>query len=77
MKRISTWLAIRCKEAAFQAFLGVANEREAIRAVRAMCNVESRRDIDTSKVAEHLFHQMIRLPYLQFLTEKETQDATF
>lgn len=77
MKRISTWLALRCKEVAFQQFLGVSDERTAVRAVRAMCDVQSRREIDTSKVAEHLFHQMIRLPYTNYLTDKETKDATF
>lgn len=69
--RLSAWLALRCKESAFQAFLGVENERTAIAAVRAMCDVQSRKEIDTNEIAAHLFHQLIRLPYFEFLTEKE------
>lgn len=71
MKRLSVWLAMRCREADFWEFLGVESERTAIAAVRAICDVQSRKEIDTNPVAEHLCHQMIRLPYSEFLTAKE------
>lgn len=72
MQRLSTWAALRCKEEEFQRFLRAPDERTAVRVVRAMCDIKSRRELDSDHVAAHLFHQLIRLPYQKFLTEKET-----
>jgi hypothetical protein len=75
MQRLSTWAALRCKEEDFQRFLRAPDEPTAIRLVRAMCDIQSRRELDTSEVAAHLFHQLIRLPYQKFLTEKENTNV--
>lgn len=71
MQRLSAWLALRCKEADFQAFLHVDSEVEATRAVRSICHVTSRAEIDRSPEAAKLFHQFIRSPYFEFTQRKE------
>lgn len=64
--RLSAWVAIRCKEPQFRKWLRVPDEQTAITAVRAICEVKSRSEIDTNPEAEKRFHQFIRLPYLQY-----------
>lgn len=64
--RLSAWVAIRCKEPQFRKWLRVPDEQTAITAVRAICEVKSRSEIDTNPAAEKRFHQFIRLPYLQY-----------
>jgi hypothetical protein len=66
VQRLSTWVAIRCKEPQFRKWLRVPDEQTAITAVRAICEVKSRSEIDTNPAAEKRFHQFIRLPYLQY-----------
>jgi hypothetical protein len=73
-QRLSTWLALRCREPQFQRFLRVPTEALAVSSVRAICEVKSRGEIDSNPVAERRFHQFIRLPYLEF-TEKEHANA--
>lgn len=63
---------MRCKEAEFQRFLRAPDEPTAIRLVRAMCNIQSRRELDTDPAAETRFHQLIRLPYTEFLNERKS-----
>lgn len=58
-----------CKEPQFRKWLRVPDEQTAITAVRAICEVKSRREIDTNPEAEKRFHQFIRLPYLQYQQE--------
>lgn len=62
--RLSTWLVLRCKEPAFQRFLGANDEDEAAAVVRILCQVDSRGDIDRNPEAEQRFHNLIRKPYL-------------
>jgi O-methyltransferase involved in polyketide biosynthesis len=66
-QRPSTWLAMRCRESLFQAFLGAANEEEAAEVVRIICGVDSRAQIDTNTEAQKLWHDVIRKPYIEFL----------
>lgn len=66
-QRPSQWLALRCREAAFQAFLGAASEDEAAEVVRIVCGVDSRAEIDTNTAAQQLWHDVIRKPYIEFL----------
>jgi hypothetical protein len=70
MQRLSTWLALRCKESMFQAFIGAYDELEATSAVRALCGVESRRELDTDPTAAERCHSLIRKPYNAYLTER-------
>jgi hypothetical protein len=70
VQRLSTWLALRCKEADFQTFLHVDSETEAARAARELCHVASRAEIDFNPAAATLFHESIRKPYFEF-TRKE------
>lgn len=72
-QRLSTWLAMRCREFDFQCFLKVLNEADAVAKVRAICGVKSRAEIDTSAEAEHRFHQFIRRPYQQYLQDPKNQ----
>jgi hypothetical protein len=69
-KPIAKWLALRCKEPEFQAWLTERgdfakplDEQRCAEVVRAWCNVESRGDIDGDPSAEARFHAMIRGPY--------------
>lgn len=63
---ICRWLVMRCKEREFQEWCGVSSEAQAAEYVRNVCGVESRRDIDGNKAAEHAF-QVIRGRYSKHL----------
>ncbi len=69
--RLSQWLALRCQEKQFQQFLRVPDEHTATRVVRALCDVESRAEVDTNPVAQKRCHDLIRKPYLAY-TERST-----
>lgn len=71
--RLSTWLALRCKEEAFRRFLRVPDEATAVTAVRAICEVKSRSEIDTNPEKAKRFHQFVRLPYSQFVQDHANQ----
>lgn len=62
-QRLSAWVAMRCKDPEFRRWLHVPDEATAITAVRAICNVKSRADLDKDPAAAQRFHQFIRLPY--------------
>ena len=70
-QRLSTWVALRCKEAAFQRFLGAEDEQMAANAVRAICHIQTRAELDSNPSAAHLFHRHIRLPYADFTHHQE------
>lgn len=63
---LSTWVALRCKEADFQRFLQVKTEADAVAAVRSKCGVQSRREFDTDAGAAQRLHQTIRIPFSEF-----------
>jgi hypothetical protein len=64
---ISNWLALRCKEPKFWAFLKVEDEPSAAQQVRTRCEVKSRREFDTDSEAAERFHSIIRKPYITYL----------
>lgn len=64
-----TW----CQDAAFQKWLGVANEAEAKAAICTICGITSRKDLATSKEAASLFDQNVRGPYMMFISEGSAQ----
>lgn len=70
MQRLSTWLALRCKEGQFQAFLGAFDEQEAVSEARALCKIGSRAELDTNPQAAERCHELIRKPYTAFLNER-------
>ncbi len=72
MQRLSTWLALRFRERDFQSFLQVSSELEAARKARELCQVVSRSEIDFNPAAATLFHEVIRKPYFEFTTTKES-----
>lgn len=72
-RRLSTWLALRCKEPLFQRFLRVPTEELAAHSVRAICQVKSRGDIDSNPEAQQRFHDYIRKPYLQYQQDPQNQ----
>lgn len=69
--RLSTWAALRCREALFQQFLGAQDEAEAAEVVRRVCHVTSRGEIDQNPEAQQLFHEVIRKPYAAFTHQQE------
>jgi hypothetical protein len=66
VQRLSQWVALRCKEATFRKWLRVPDEQTAISAVRAICEVKSRSEIDQNPDAQKRFHEYIRRPYSQY-----------
>lgn len=72
-QRLSTWVAMRCKEPQFQRFLRVPSEGVAVTSVRAICEVKSRSEIDSNPEAEKRFHDFIRKPYLLYLQDPKNQ----
>ena len=71
MQRLSAWLALRCKEQAFQAFLGTHDEQEATSRVRALCDIGSRAEVDSNPHAAQRCHSLIRKPYADFINERK------
>lgn len=72
--RLSTWVALRCKEADFQRFLRVPDEATAAHSVRAICGIKSRSELDSNPAAAKRFHQFVRLAYKQFTEEQYAHD---
>lgn len=68
--RLSTWLALRCQEKQFQQFLRVPDEATCARVVRALCDIQSRAEVDTNPEAASRCHELIRKPYTAFLNER-------
>ncbi|SNT33428.1 hypothetical protein SAMN06265795_12622 [Noviherbaspirillum humi] len=64
--RLSAWLALRCREPQFRRWLRVPDEATAVTAVRAICEVKSRSEIDRDPAAQRRFHEYIRRPYSQY-----------
>lgn len=73
--RISTWVALRCKEPLFWQFLQVPNEAGAIHQVRTLCGVASRAEFDRDPAAEARLHRLIRIPFIDF--QHQEQDDEF
>jgi hypothetical protein len=72
-KPIARWLALRCKEPEFRAWIGrsfgagrVVTEDEAADWCRDTCGVKSRGDIDWNVEAERLFQSQIRGPWNKY-----------
>lgn len=69
-QRLSTWVALRCKEPLFWRFLQVKDEPSAVHVVRTLCDVKSRSEFDTDPTAAQRFHQIIRHPYNHFTNDQ-------
>lgn len=69
-QRLSTWVALRCKEPEFRQFLRVPDEATAAHSVRAICEVKSRSELDSNPAAAQRFHQFIRLPFSQHIANQ-------
>lgn len=68
-QRLSTWLALRCREQLFQHFLGVSDAAAAADKVRALLGVKSRAEVDKDPETAQRFHQQIRRPFSQYLQD--------
>lgn len=71
VQRLSTWAALRCREPAFQAFLGVDDEAEAAEKVRQLCGVQSRSEFDRDPEAAARLHELVRKPFIDFSHHQE------
>jgi len=60
------WTAMRCREAAFQRFLGVDSNEAAAARVRELCEVGSRADLDRDQAAQARWDERIRRAYLRY-----------
>lgn len=66
-QRACLWTVLRCREQAFQQFLGVDSEQAAARRVREVCEIESRRQLNCDSAARERWNERIRQAYLQHL----------
>ncbi len=73
--RLSTWVALRCKEPLFQRFLGVDSEPAAIDTVRTKCGVKSRAEFDKDPKAKARFDEIIRHPFTKFSNRHEATNV--
>ena len=72
---LAQWVAMRCQESAFQRWLvtsfpfqaahavGDTDAKRAASIVRAVCGIESRKELDSDKFAATRLHALIREPY--------------
>jgi len=60
-----------CAMPAFQEWLEVAGELEAKERVLRVCQVDSRKELDTLPYASQLFREQIRAPYLRWQRERK------
>lgn len=70
---ILRWLGARCREDAFQDWLGVRTEAAAVERVREICGVSSRSEIPSSPALRQVFFRDIHTP---FLAAQQRQIAT-
>lgn len=56
---------IFCGQPEFWEFCGVDDETQARAWILRICDIKSRRELDHNVVAAHIFHQHIRLPYVE------------
>lgn len=60
------WTALRCREAAFQRFLGVDGNEAAATRVRELCEIGSCAELDRDPAAKARWDERIRRAYLQY-----------
>lgn len=71
VQRLSTWVALRCKDPLFWRFLKVQDEPTAIDQVRTLCGVASRAEFDRDQEAKARLDQIIRHPFIDFTHHQE------
>lgn len=60
------WTVQRCRDQEFQQFLGVHGEEAAARRVKAICEIDSRAELDRDAAAQARWNERIRKAYLQY-----------
>lgn len=66
------WTAMRCREAAFQRFLGVDGNDAAAARVRELCEIGSRAELDRDPAAQARWNERIRRAYLIYQQDQTT-----
>jgi hypothetical protein len=66
-QRACLWTVQRCREQAFQQFLGVDGEEAAARRVKEVCEISTRAQLDRDAAAQARWNERIRRAYLQHL----------
>ena len=64
------WTAMRCREVAFQRFLGVDSDKAAAARVRELCEIGSRAELDRDAAAQARWDERIRRAYLKYQNEE-------
>ena len=54
----------------FRGFLGARNAQEAGEAIKRICQIESRKELDTDPEAAARFHKFIKGPYQKFMLSR-------
>lgn len=60
------WTVLQCRQQDFQRFLGVDDEQAAARRVKEVCEVDTRKQLDTDPAAEARWNERIRRAYLNY-----------
>ena len=66
-QRACLWTVLRCREQAFQQFLGVDGEEAAARRVKEVCEIGSRSQLDSDAAAQARWNERIRRAYQKHL----------
>lgn len=71
---LAQWAAMRCQEPQFMAWMGrvfpdqpCRTPEEAAQAIRTICGVESRAELDNNPIAQETFDELIRRPWRQHI----------
>lgn len=72
-QRACLWTVQRCREQAFQRFLGVDGEQAAARRVKEVCEVGSRAELDRDEAARARWNERIRQRFQQYLQDHKNQ----
>ena len=62
-----------CQQESFQAWIGVGNAEWAAEAIREMCQIKSRAELDSNAEAAEIFHRTIRIPYSELMARRGNQ----
>ncbi len=72
-QRLSCYAAMLCQDATMWRFLQVDSKDAAAEAMRTMCGIKSRADLDSDPAKAEIFHRLVRIPFSEF-NQQPTQE---
>jgi hypothetical protein len=74
-QKLSCYAAMLCQDAAMWRFLQVADKSAAADAMRTMCGIQSRAELDSDPAKAEIFHRLVRIPFSEFNQQGQDHDA--